>query len=132
MAANSLEPRPLQQVRVLPCKNGNRPEQASPSEVTQDHHAFRTRLDQLIPKEYWAKAIFNQASPYPIVISQGHQRQLEDLHNALTLAIVDIVERWCTDGAARLPERMPLEAQEEELLRVCGHSIQYLQSRTAI
>jgi hypothetical protein len=40
------------------------------------------------------------------------------LHEALTAGITDIVERWWTDPEARFPERMPLEKQEKDLLKV--------------
>ncbi|KZL80922.1 hypothetical protein CI238_06647 [Colletotrichum incanum] len=42
---------------------------------------------------------------------------MQDLHNALTIAVIDIVQRWWTDEDARFPERMPLEPKEEELLK---------------
>ncbi|KAF7593644.1 hypothetical protein BBP40_011049 [Aspergillus hancockii] len=55
--------------------------------------------------------------PRPILVSPEHQRQWKELHKALVLAITDIVERWWKDPAAHLPERMPLEPQEEDLLK---------------
>lgn len=48
----------------------------------------------------------------------SHQEQGRKLHEALGLAIEDIIERWWTDEEARFPQRMPLEPQEEDLLRV--------------
>ncbi|CEL00913.1 hypothetical protein ASPCAL00505 [Aspergillus calidoustus] len=42
---------------------------------------------------------------------------MKELHNALVIAVTDIVERWWTDKEAQFPQRMRLEAEEEELLR---------------
>lgn len=66
----------------------------------------------------WHKGSYSAVCPRPILIEEHHQEQLEDLHLALTTAIADIVQRWWTDEEARLPERMPLEPEEEEHLRV--------------
>lgn len=41
-----------------------------------------------------------------------------DLHEALVTAITDIVRRWWSDVDRRFPQRMPLKAEEEELLKV--------------
>ena len=46
------------------------------------------------------------------------EQQMQDIHEALTIAIVDIVQRWWTDTDARFPERMPLEKKEEDILKV--------------
>jgi hypothetical protein len=51
-------------------------------------------------------------------MTDRHDRNLRELHEALVLAITNIVERWWTDIDAKLPQRMPLEPQEEDLLRV--------------
>ncbi|KAK2591280.1 hypothetical protein QQS21_011032 [Conoideocrella luteorostrata] len=50
-------------------------------------------------------------------MGEQHQQQLAELHEALTIAVTDIVRRWWTDNTARYPERMPLDSQEEELLQ---------------
>jgi hypothetical protein len=44
---------------------------------------------------------------------------MELLHEALVEALKNIVPRWFSDVEARFPERMPLEKDEEELLKVC-------------
>jgi hypothetical protein len=43
---------------------------------------------------------------------------MHDLHEALTIAISDIVDRWWSDEDARLWEQMPLKKDEENLLKV--------------
>ena len=51
-------------------------------------------------------------------MTDRHDRNLQELNEALVLAITNIVERWWTDIDAKLPQRMPLAPQEEDLLRV--------------
>jgi hypothetical protein len=50
-------------------------------------------------------------------MTDWHDRNIQELNEALVLAIANIVERWWTDIDAKLPQRMPLEHQEG-LLRV--------------
>lgn len=40
------------------------------------------------------------------------------MSESLTIAITDIVGRWWTDREANLPQLMPLEKEEEDILRV--------------
>ncbi|KAH7125922.1 hypothetical protein EDB81DRAFT_663481 [Dactylonectria macrodidyma] len=69
------------------------------------------------PAHVWPHASYTAACPRPVLVTKHHQQQLDDLHEALTLAIADIVQRWWTDGDARFPQRMPLDKREEELLQ---------------
>ncbi|KAJ5503924.1 hypothetical protein N7463_006798 [Penicillium fimorum] len=55
--------------------------------------------------------------PCPVLTTQRHDDLLRNLHLALKLAIEDIIERWWTDEEAQFPLRMPLEKEEEDLLR---------------
>jgi hypothetical protein len=82
----------------------------------QDMH--ESRLLELCPAEIWHKGSYASGCARPLLIASHHQRQLEELHEALTLAITDVVERWWADGAARFPQRMPLTKAEEDLLQV--------------
>lgn len=66
----------------------------------------------------WPAGSVNAACPHPVLVTKRHQEQLKDLHLALDLAIEDIIERWWADEEAQFPRRMPLEPEEEELLRV--------------
>ncbi|CAG8926279.1 unnamed protein product [Penicillium salamii] len=65
----------------------------------------------------WPTGSVDAASPHPLLITKIHQEKVEKLAEALNLAIQDIVERWWTDEEACFPLRMPLEPQEECLLR---------------
>ncbi|KAF5641773.1 multidrug transporter [Fusarium tjaetaba] len=78
---------------------------------------FQEKLLKLCPANLWHKASYTAGCPRPVLVGQHHQRQLKDLHEALTAAITDVVQRWWSDRDARFPERMPLEAKEEELLQ---------------
>ncbi|KAJ5598164.1 hypothetical protein N7537_008248 [Penicillium hordei] len=84
---------------------------------TLEHERFQASLLQRCPVNLWPGAAHETACPRPILIHEMHQQQLAELHEALTAGITDIVERWWTDRDARFPERMPLEKQEEDLLR---------------
>lgn len=66
----------------------------------------------------WPAGSLNASSPHPVLITQRHHEELHELHLALSLAINDIIERWWTDEQAQFPHRMPLEPEEEDLLRV--------------
>ena len=66
----------------------------------------------------WPAGSLDASSPYPVLITQRHHDELDELHRALNSAIEDIIERWWTDDQAQFPQRMPLEPGEEDLLRV--------------
>ncbi|KAI6777649.1 uncharacterized protein J7T54_003818, partial [Emericellopsis cladophorae] len=83
----------------------------------QEHEALEDNLLAACAAHLWHKGSYRAVCPRPILIRKHHQRQLEALHEALTAAIIDIVQRWWTDEEARLPERMPLEPEEEEHLK---------------
>ncbi|KAF5023466.1 hypothetical protein F66182_4466 [Fusarium sp. NRRL 66182] len=65
----------------------------------------------------WHKGSYSSGCPRPILVGSHHQAQMQDLHEAMTIAIADIVQRWWTDRGARLWERMPLKKEEEGLLK---------------
>ena len=73
------------------------------------------------PQSSWPLEINQQSCPHPIMIPQKHLPKIEELHEALTLAVTNIVERWWMEKDARFPERMPVELQEESVLRVCTY-----------
>lgn len=79
---------------------------------------FQERLLKLCPANLWHKGSYTAGCPRPVLVGRHHQQQLKNLHEALTAAITDVVQRWWSDRDAKFPERMPLEAKEEELLRV--------------
>lgn len=67
---------------------------------------------------YWPAGCVDSSSSHPVLITKKHQETVERLAEALDLALQDIVQRWWTDKEACFPLRMPLEPQEEDLLRV--------------
>lgn len=79
---------------------------------------YHHELEQCSPRETWVGDAHQKSTPYPILGSEVHQIQLQDLSEALVIAITDIVERWWVDTSARFPERMPIEPMEERLLQV--------------
>jgi hypothetical protein len=86
---------------------------------SREEARFQESLLKLCPANLWPKASYTTGCPRPVLVGRHHQQQLKDLHGALTAAISDVVQRWWSDRDARFPERMPLEAKEEELLQVC-------------
>lgn len=74
----------------------------------------------------WPYDLYRRACPYPVLVHHPRLCKLRDLHIALSAAITSIVERWWTDKDAHFPQRMPLEKQEEEILRVCISKFLYM------
>lgn len=103
-------------------------DQSSPVPVTFDlrnkalyedeHEMLQNRILQLCPSHVWPKGSHELACPRPILIAEQHQEKLAQLNASLFKAITDVVERWWTDANAKFPARMPLDCEEEELLRV--------------
>ncbi|KAF5879014.1 uncharacterized protein Bfra_006219 [Botrytis fragariae] len=110
----------FQQVRIRPEAESHQSVQECPIEgstYVQEQAKFESSLLQRCPSHKWPGQTYQKACPRPILINNKHQKQLEGLHQALVLAITDIVERWWTDQDAHFPDRMPLEPREEHLLR---------------
>lgn len=84
----------------------------------RNRHRDRYMSKLIVSSSSWPAGSVNAACPHPVLITKRHQEQLRELQLALDLAIGDIVERWWTDEEAQFPRRMPLEPEEEELLRV--------------
>ncbi|KAH7178209.1 hypothetical protein DER46DRAFT_621896 [Fusarium sp. MPI-SDFR-AT-0072] len=97
---------------------------------------FDEKLLNLCPANLWPKASYTTGCPRPVLVGRLHQQQLKDIHEALTAAITDVVQRWWSDRDAQFPERMPLEAKEKELLQwiegqvIIGNLPQFSQSAT--
>ncbi|KAK1145154.1 hypothetical protein N8T08_004587 [Aspergillus melleus] len=51
------------------------------------------------------------------MVPTGFMASLKEFHVALSAALTNIVQRWVIDKEADLPLRMPLERQEEDILR---------------
>jgi hypothetical protein len=90
---------------------------------TQEHEEHEATLLSMCPDYLWHKGSYRAGCPRPILIGKHHLKQMEELHEALTTAITDIVGRWWTDEESRFPERMPLEGEEEDLLQVSCFSL---------
>ncbi|KAM0259161.1 hypothetical protein ACHAPA_010895 [Fusarium lateritium] len=82
----------------------------------EEAHLQETLLS-LCPANLWHNGSYAAGCPRPVLVGRHHQQQLQDLHDALTAAITNIVQRWWSDTNARFPQRMPLEPEEEELLQ---------------
>ncbi len=91
-------------------------EKAGEKMQNEESKAMQTSLLSSSPT--WIQDTHCQFSPFPIVVTKQKLQILDDLHDLLTTAIVNIVERWWTDKEARFPERMPIEQYEGDLLRV--------------
>ncbi|KAM3453617.1 hypothetical protein MY3296_003648 [Beauveria thailandica] len=83
----------------------------------QEHEAHEEILLAQCPQTVWPQGSYRASCPRPILVTKQHCDQLLQLHGALTAAINDIVPRWWRDAEARFPQRMPLAAQEEDLLK---------------
>lgn len=113
---------PLRQIHALrhgscrPAASSSR--QASAATYLREQKLHESCLLEMCPADTWYHGSYGAGCPRPILVGQHHQQQLEELHEALTLAITDIVDRWWTDAAAEFPLRMPLPKEEEDLLQV--------------
>ncbi|KAH8651135.1 hypothetical protein BX600DRAFT_387632 [Xylariales sp. PMI_506] len=83
----------------------------------QEHTKIQASLLRKCPAHLWYNGSYKAACPRPILITEHHEQLLQSLHDALTSAITDIVQRWWIDADAQFPTRMPLEKEEEELLQ---------------
>ncbi|KAI0107994.1 hypothetical protein F4776DRAFT_417784 [Hypoxylon sp. NC0597] len=116
---NSTPPN-LQQIQLRVGPNGYEPV----ARYTAKEHIYAEEIDEyqanllsICPSHLWSIDSHLVACPRPILISKYHQKQFARLQEALVAALTDIVERWWTDPVAQFPKRMPLEKEEEDLLR---------------
>lgn len=118
--------RPLTQIHINP--SSNEYELVSESKIDTEAYAkeeqvYQEALIRDCPSQLWSNETYTTGCPRPILVSSAHERQMHDLHEALTIAISDIVDRWWSDEDARLWERMPLNEDEEALLKVSDMGI---------
>lgn len=85
-----------------------------------EHTAYEAILLEQCPASVWPGHSYTHGCPRPMLIDQEHDKQLVEFHEALVIAIADIVRRWLSDEDANFPGRMPLEPDEEQLLQVCS------------
>lgn len=113
---------PLEQIHAVLGRSGEpaASARAGPATYRLEQEMHESALLRLCPAEKWYKGSHQAGCPRPILVAEHHQQQLAELHRALATSITDIVERWWTDAEARFPQRMPLQKEEEDLLRVSG------------
>lgn len=122
-----MKPQPLskmnnmRQICLSESQDGGRlvfPSEADARVRTEEKSVVERSLEASCSRNLWPKDSHLSFSPHPMVVNEWHNTRVQAIHEALVLAITNIVERWWTDHEARFPERMPLEPQEESLLRV--------------
>lgn len=96
------------------------PTLAIPENVYANEHAAQEFiLVEKCPSDIWPGGTsYAYGCPRPILMHKRHRNQLVLFHESVTIAIVDIVNRWLTDRDAKFQERMPLLEEEEKLLQV--------------
>lgn len=92
--------------------------EGSQEQTVEEHEKYQRMLLMLCPAHIWPKGSLSNACPRPILVNSYHQRILSELHDALSIALTDIVHRWWTDQSAEFPRRLPLDSREAELLKV--------------
>ncbi|KAI1826001.1 hypothetical protein F4861DRAFT_146473 [Xylaria intraflava] len=125
----------LQQIRVATGSSTyTLPKHDIPTEVDypREHDEYQASLLSKCPAETWPHHSYRSICPRPILFRQHHQQQLKELSAALTTALNDIVKRWWIDQDARFSERMPLEQEEEDLLRVSPELLTISKMRSAV
>ncbi|KAJ5100508.1 hypothetical protein N7456_006560 [Penicillium angulare] len=83
----------------------------------QARELYQSRLRDLSRGAQCALGSAYPFSPHPVNLATDILQELRQLHEALDVAVTNIVDRWWTDKEADLPSRMPLEPQEVELLQ---------------
>ncbi|KAJ6502253.1 hypothetical protein C8R45DRAFT_1060570 [Mycena sanguinolenta] len=110
----------LRQISLSQSKSGSQlthPSETDSSLRNQEKLRLETSLEVSCQRSTWPKDSHFACSPHPILITSQHDAAVRDIHEALTLAITSIVQRWWTDTEANFPQRMPLEPGEEALLQ---------------
>lgn len=85
---------------------------------SKEETEYQNQLLDSCPAEIWPHSSHHAACPRPVLIGQHHQRMLQEMSESLTAAITSIVERWWNDRDASFSRRMPLEKEEEGILKV--------------
>ncbi|KAJ5958756.1 uncharacterized protein N7479_005906 [Penicillium vulpinum] len=93
------------------------PAQADKATRQQEREVNIKSLEAPCPRLGWPHDAHLQSCPHPMRMNVQHTDELRELHEALVLAIDNIIERWWKDEEAGFSKRMPLEAHEELLLR---------------
>ncbi|KAF5022838.1 hypothetical protein F66182_5132 [Fusarium sp. NRRL 66182] len=103
--------RSMEQRRIIPAHCSSLARRSRELEI------FRRQITAEARGAELAFGIMERMSPLAIAVSAPMYSRLQQLHVVLNRVLVDIVNRWFSDEAARFTERMPLDPSEEELLR---------------
>jgi hypothetical protein len=115
-----MSPTALMQISVSRTAEENLIVPAHRSSLSRRATELTTLRKQLAADSMGAQVAFglmDRMSPHAIAISDAMLARLDRLHLLLGRALIDLVDRWFSDEAARLPHRMPLDPEEEVLLK---------------
>lgn len=87
--------------------------------------AFHSTISQYTEGDTHLPYDLRFLSPHPILITDQFLANLRQFHEALAIALSNIVQRWFTDKEADFPTRMPIKPHEEEVLQVTITHIMY-------
>ncbi|EAW23663.1 uncharacterized protein NFIA_032270 [Aspergillus fischeri NRRL 181] len=79
--------------------------------------AFSSAFVRYLGGEHVLPYFLKSMCPHPVLVPNTFMASLKEFHVALSAALTNIVQRWVVDEKADLPSRMPLERQEEDLLK---------------
>lgn len=106
------------------------PAQAEKTTRQQEREVNIKSLEAPCLRLGWPHDAHLQSCPHPMRMNEQHTDELRELHEALVLAINNIIERWWRDEEAEFSKRMPLEAHEELLLQVSNSRGQRAQGQS--
>ncbi|KAK7404147.1 hypothetical protein QQX98_010051 [Neonectria punicea] len=110
----------LRQVSLAATKSADvpiSPDQVDPKTRTMESEAIQEALGRNVAPYGQLPGAARRLNPHPAVLPMKFVENLERFHEALALALDDIINRWWTDEEADFPNRMPLEPRVETLLR---------------
>ncbi|KAI5456511.1 hypothetical protein BGZ63DRAFT_95612 [Mariannaea sp. PMI_226] len=93
------------------------PEQVDQDRRMSDKCLFVANLQNVISRYGQVSWIAKVCNPHPAVLPVQFLKNVELFHEAVALALDNIVERWWKDEEANFPGRMPIEPRAEALLR---------------
>lgn len=94
------------------------PENADQATRTVEKQHIQEALARSVtPYGQLPQRIASRFNCHPAVLPKKFIEDLGGFHEALALALDDIINRWWTDNETNLPSRMPLDPRVEALLR---------------
>ncbi|KAM0232012.1 hypothetical protein ACHAPO_008046 [Fusarium lateritium] len=110
----------LRQISLAATKSANsliQPEQASAQTRIKEAEAMKQALSQNTKHHGQLPQLTKRLNPFPFLVPMSFISKLATFHEALALALDNIIERWWKDEEADFPNRMPFEPRVESLLR---------------